>query len=301
MLGMETRPRTNPIAAIAVVLLALLLAACGGADPTATTASSGQTTAAAAAGGATTGAAGTTAPAASTTTTTPAATTSAAATGAAAITTTVAAATSAAGSTATGTRAAASPSAAGAAPAPGAANAERYAIVPDKSKATYRVQETFVGRGVATAVGSSGDIKGDIFIDKQRPSASRIGTITVDISKLQSDSGRRDRALQGDWLQSSQYPTATFTPKRLEGLPDTPYTEGQELTFKIVGDLKVRTVTKEVTFDAKGKVVGDTFTGTATTGFNMTDFGVEIPDIAGFLSAENGVILEIEIEAKRAP
>ena len=58
-------------------------------------------------------------------------------------------------------------------------------------------------------------------------------------------------------------------------------------------------MTKEVTWDARGKVVADTFTCTATTPFNMPDFGFDPPEIAGVLKAENGVILELAIEARR--
>lgn len=163
------------------------------------------------------------------------------------------------------------------------------------------MQETFVGRGLATAVGSTSAISGEIAIDRQNPSRSTIGTITVDISKLASDSSQRDNRIRGQWLESTKYPSATFVPKRLEGLPTTPYTDGQELTFKIVGDLTIRTVTKEVTFDATGKIVGDSFTGTATTGFNMTDFGFDPPSIAGVLNSENAVALSLTIEAKRTP
>jgi polyisoprenoid-binding protein YceI len=177
--------------------------------------------------------------------------------------------------------------------------AERYTIVPGSSKATYRVNETFVGRGFAVAVGSTGAFSGALYLDKTRPSASRIDPITVDISKLASDSSQRDNRIRRSWLESSTYPTATFVTRRLEGLPDTPYAEGQELTFTIVGDLTVRDVTREVTWDARGQIVGDTFAGTATTQFNMTDFGFDPPEIAGVLKAENGVILELAIEARR--
>lgn len=177
--------------------------------------------------------------------------------------------------------------------------ATRYTIDPTTSKATYTVQETFVGRGVATAVGSATGLTGAILIDKGKPSASTIEKITIDISKLASDSGQRDSRIRREWLESDKYPTATFVAKRLEGLPETAYTDGQELTFTIVGDLTIRTTTKEVTFEAKGKIVGDTFTGTATTGFNMTDFGFNPPDIAGVLKSENAVKLDLEISAKR--
>jgi polyisoprenoid-binding protein YceI len=172
-------------------------------------------------------------------------------------------------------------------------------IVADTSKATYTVKETFVGRGLATAIGSTGTVSGALAIDKTTPSASTVETITVDISKLTSDSSQRDNRIRQQWLESTKYPTATFVTKRLEGLPDTAYTDGQELTFQIIGDMTIRTVTKELTFDTKGKAVGDLFTGTATTQFNMTDFGFDPPSIAGLLTAENGVVLELVIAAQR--
>jgi polyisoprenoid-binding protein YceI len=181
-------------------------------------------------------------------------------------------------------------------------HAQRFAVVPDKSKATYTAkQRVFVPGLGETVVGSTGAVTGDIFIDQQRPSDSRIGTITVNIEQLATDSGQRDSTLRGKFLESSKFPTATFTATRLAGLPDTPYADGQELTFTITGDLTIRSVTRETTFAARGKVVGDTLTGTATTTIAMTDFGVEPPNIANFVSVENNVQLALTIEAQRMP
>ena len=61
----------------------------------------------------------------------------------------------------------------------------------------------------------------------------------------------------------------------------------------------MRTTTKEVVFDARGTLAGDTFSGTATTQFNTSDFGVEPPDIAGTLKVEDAMSLELTIEATR--
>ena len=102
-------------------------------------------------------------------------------------------------------------------------------------------------------------------------------------------------------LESNKFPQATFKPTKIEGLPDTPYTDGQELTFKVTGDLTVRNVTKPVTFDAKGKIEGDTFRGTARTQFNMTDFGFDPPDILGVVSVEDGVTLTVRFTAQADP
>ena len=288
---MEGRARFRPVAIAALAVL--LIAACGGdgGGGGATAVSSGASTAAATAAGATApaGASSPTTAAAPATTAAPTAASTAAAT-----------TTGAAGGSASPQAVSPVASPAGGASPAAASQAERYVIVPDKSEASYRVRETFFGIGLNTAVGRTNAISGEMFIDRQRLSASRIGPITVNISTLKSDEIDRDENIQQNWLESAKYPQATFVTKRLEGLPDGPYTEGQELTFKIVGDLTVRTVTKEVTWDATGKIEGGVFTGTATTNFNMTDFGFEPPEIAGTLKAENGVIVELELQAKQA-
>ncbi len=272
--------RVGPLGTL--TLVSLLLAACGGGATTgaATVAPSAAPTAAAVSASA---AVSTAVAATSTVSTTTAPVSSAApATGGATLSSAVA----------TASRASAT-----------ATSATRYAIVPTNSKATYKVNETFFNQGnrLNVAEGTTGEITGEIAIDKTKPSASRVGTIKVDISKLASDSEQRDDQIRNRWLESTKFPTATFVAKRLEGLPETPYTEGAELTFRIVGDLTVRNVTKEVTFDAKGKIVGDLLTGTAATTFNMTDFGFDPPSILGILKAENGVELTLTIEAKRIP
>lgn len=279
-LGMRTRRLFGMIAATA--LLALALAGCGGGGATATTAPGSSS------GSSTTVAASPAAP------TTPAATTGAT-TAPATTAPTQARATASATAPATASRA-------GGGTATASGNATRYTIVPEASKASYRVDETLIFRNnqFNTAVGSTSAFTGDIFIDKTKPSASTIGPITVDISKLTSDSSQRDNMIRQRWLESNKYPNVTFVAKRLEGLPDAPYTDGQELTFKIIGDLTVRTTTKEVTFDTKAKIIGDTLTGTATTAIQMTDFSFDPPAIANIVTAENGVKFILDLTAKRA-
>ena len=180
-----------------------------------------------------------------------------------------------------------------------AATAQRYAIVPEQSRATYRVGEKFFGQDLSVTVATTTAVAGDLYIDQTRPSASSAGAITVDLSKLRANIPGHDDA-RNDFLDVGRYPRTTFVPKRLEGLPDDPYTEGQELTFRIVGDLTVRRVTKEVTFDARGKVEGDTFTSTATSRIQMTSFGLHAPRMAA-LEIDDNVNLELEITARRSP
>ena len=48
-------------------------------------------------------------------------------------------------------------------------------------------------------------------------------------------------------------------------------------------------------------VVNGVLTGTATSKFNMTDFGFDPPSVFGIIKAENAVELVMTIEATRQP
>ena len=72
-----------------------------------------------------------------------------------------------------------------------------------------------------------------------------------------------------------------------------------EVSFKLIGDMKIRDVTRPVTFDVTGKLAGDTIAGTATTKIMMKDFGFEPPSIAGVLTVQDGVTIKVNFTAKQ--
>lgn len=189
-----------------------------------------------------------------------------------------------------------------AAPVASVAGAERFAIVPEESQVSYRVGETFFNEDnrFYVAVGVTHGVAGEIFVDRAHPRQSRVGTITVDISQFTSDSARRDRAIRRRWLESSRYPTATFTPVAIEGLPDA-IVEGQEIPVRISGNLQVRDVTRPVMFSGPLKLQGATLTGTVRATIQMKDFGFDPPSILGFLKAENQATLDFQFTARRVP
>lgn len=185
------------------------------------------------------------------------------------------------------TAATAAPTEAAATTAPAAAV---YRIVPEESQVTYEVGETFFNENnrYAIAVGTTQTISGAVTLDTANPQNSAVGPITIDISAFQSDSQRRDNAIRDRWLESSRFPLATFVPAQIEGLPAS-YSDGQELTLTITGDLTVRDVTRPAIFTVTGKVENEVMSGVATTDLKMTDFGFQPPDIAGILRAEDEV------------
>lgn len=180
-------------------------------------------------------------------------------------------------------------------------NVQRYVIVPEESQVSYTVDEVFFREGnrLATAVGVTQIISGEVLLDRDSPQNSSVGPITIDISAFTSDSDRRDNAIRERWLESARFPIATFVPTQIEGLPET-YTDGEEITLQITGDLTIRETTSPVTFDVTGQITGDEMTGTATTDIKMSDFGFDPPDIAGILKAEDDARLTFDFVARPA-
>jgi polyisoprenoid-binding protein YceI len=179
-----------------------------------------------------------------------------------------------------------------------ASTAQRYLIVPTESEVRYEVAETFLrDNRLATAIGVTQEIEGAITVDPENPQNSTIGVITIDISAFTSDEDRRDQAIRDRWLESATYPIATFEPTEITGLPET-YTDGDELSFQVTGDMTVRETTNPVTFDVTAQVMDGELVGTATTDIKMTDFGFDPPDIAGILRAEDDVRLIFDFVAR---
>jgi polyisoprenoid-binding protein YceI len=103
--------------------------------------------------------------------------------------------------------------------------------------------------------------------------------------------------IRRNFLQSSQYPIATFVSNKVDGLPAS-YTDGQDYTLKVTGDLTVKQTTKPVTFDVTTRLTGDTLSGKATTKILMSDFGVGPISLMGMLNTQDEVQITFDFIAR---
>lgn len=176
---------------------------------------------------------------------------------------------------------------------------QKYTIASSGSNASYAVHENLIFGGVGshTAVGTSQGVQGSFFLGLtgNHPQLTQVD-ISVDLTSLQSDSSLRDGHVQ-DYLNTSQFPDAEFTSTAIRGLPST-YTDGQAISFQMIGNLKLHGVTNQETFAVQGKVSGNTVTGKATTTIFMTDFGIMPPDLANIAVVDNSVVLTINFSAQ---
>ena len=192
------------------------------------------------------------------------------------------------------------------APAAAAGEARTFAIVPGESKASYEVDEEFLagaadmlgiqpGRG--KTVGSTDQVSGQLTLDFSGAPQITSGEFQVDISTLKSDQNRRDNRIRTEWLQSATFPVASFKATGLQNAPAS-YTEGEEVTFQLAGALTVREITQPVVFDVKATLQGDTITGTATTAFLMSQFGVDPPAMGNLFTVGDNTVVTLTLVAK---
>jgi polyisoprenoid-binding protein YceI len=183
---------------------------------------------------------------------------------------------------------------------------QTFTVVTAESQASYIVNEEFlvdalsklgINAGQVVVVGTTPGVSGEIKLDMEQADWVQSAEFTVDMSGLRTDQNRRDEWLRDNALQTSRFPQATFVKTAVSGLPAS-YTEGEEVTFEMTGNLTVRTATIPVTFLITAVMSGDTIQGTATTNLNMSDLGIEPPNFVRTLTVADPFAIEISLTAR---
>ena len=151
----------------------------------------------------------------------------------------------------------------------------------------------------ATVKGRFGGVAGQIVTEGDEPTRGRVEG-EVDAATIDTRDERRDAQLRPeDFLAQATYPTISFRSTRVEPV-------GSD-RFRVVGDLTIRGVTKEVVLDATFNGRGTNPWGqevagySATTEINRKDFGLQwnaALEGGGFLVGDN-VKITLEVEATK--
>lgn len=106
-------------------------------------------------------------------------------------------------------------------------------------------------------------ISGTLNIDEANPQASTVD-VSFDVASLATGDEKRDGHLRSaDFFDAEKYPTMTFKSKRIEFAAP-----GKLDSFKIIGDLSIKDVTREVVLDVSNEGKGKSPWGTTVWGFN---------------------------------
>jgi polyisoprenoid-binding protein YceI len=185
----------------------------------------------------------------------------------------------------------------GATPAEAAPGMLSFVIVPGESEARFIIDEVLAG-SPNTVVGTTQEIEGQLSVDPQDPAGASISTITIGAGSLATDNNFRNRAISSFILQTGDYPTITFTPSAVAGLPAAAAV-GDTLNFQVTGDLTIRDITQAITFDVTVNVESETrLSGTAKSTVNRADFDLKIPSVAQVANVSEQVQLELDFVAE---
>ena len=154
-----------------------------------------------------------------------------------------------------------------------------------KNYVGYRVTENLFGQDTE-GVGRTTSVTGSLTLGG---SAITAATFTVDMTTLKSDEDNRDRKFSGEIMETSTYPTATFTITQPIDLGTVP-ADGTEITASATGDLTLHGVTKSVTLEVKAQRNGDIIDVLGTTNIKFADYKIANPSNGAVTTADNGTI-----------
>jgi len=168
-----------------------------------------------------------------------------------------------------------------------------WTIDTEHSNAQFRVQHMMI----ANVRGNFSGIKGTVHIDDEDVTQSHVD-VTIDVNSLDTGVAKRDEFLKSPILfDASRFPTYRFKSRRVE--------KAAHGTLKVVGDLSLHGVTREVGLEIQGLAEqvrdpwGRTRTGAqATARINRKDFGIVwnmVLDNGGVLVG-NEVDITIDLE-----
>lgn len=159
----------------------------------------------------------------------------------------------------------------------------------------YRVNETLAGNKANTAVGRTPSVSGTLVLDGQTITSVEI---TANLGQLQSDDQRRDGQLRNQAIETSQFPTATFTLTQPIDLGSVP-ADGASFDVTATGDLKLHGVTKSISIPLHAVLAGDVVTVTGSVEIQFADFSIQRPSSFFVLSIEDHGILELQLHFRR--
>jgi polyisoprenoid-binding protein YceI len=141
------------------------------------------------------------------------------------------------------------------------------------------------------------EVAGQIRVNADDPSQTQINPIAIQADSLVTDNSFRNGAIRDLILNSGSFPLVTFTPTSIEGLPEQG-SVGETYALTITGDLTVRDITQQVTFDGSVTPVSESrLEGSAAATISRSGFELTIPSVPNVADVSDEVILEIDFVA----
>lgn len=157
------------------------------------------------------------------------------------------------------------------------------------TKGDTRNQGTFESNApLENIVGVSDNLEATVNLNPGDLSGAS-GIVKVDLRELKTGIGLRDKHLRGEmWLNTDEYPYATFKLKKISGAESL--TEGNPVKVTFQGIFSVHGVSKEISAEGeltyikesektRASIKGNLLKVQADFQIKLSDYGISIPDI----------------------
>ena len=183
------------------------------------------------------------------------------------------------------------------APVPGpSAGGSSWQIDPAHSQVEFAVRHLMI----STVKGAFGDVRGTVWVDESEAKTVLVD-VTIQVASIDTRQEQRDAHLRSaDFFDAVRFPTITFRSRLVEG-------DHHDSEFRLVGDLTIRDVTREVVLVVSNEGRLTDPWGAERAGFSAqaridrTDFGLtwnQALETGGVL-VSNEVKISIEVELIR--
>jgi polyisoprenoid-binding protein YceI len=176
------------------------------------------------------------------------------------------------------------------------AGTSSWQIDPAHSHVEFAVRHLMI----SSVKGRFGDVQGTVSVDESDARAVVVD-VTIQVASIDTRQEQRDAHLRSaDFFDEARFPTITFRSRKVEGH----HLDGE---FRLLGDLTIRDVTREVILDvsAEGRLTdpwGAERAGFSARGkIDRTDFGLTWNQTleAGGVLVGNEVKIAVEVELIR--
>ncbi len=165
-----------------------------------------------------------------------------------------------------------------------------------RSQVRFYIDEELLGQPKRVE-GINSQVAGEMTVNLGNYAEIDFSPITVAANAFVTDNDRRNGAINRFVLQTSQYPTLTFTPTGVENLP-AEIAVGQPFSFQLVGDLTIRDVTSSVTLEMTVTPVSESeIQGSGSVTVQQGTFDLSIPSVPSVANVSEDVLLEIDFVA----
>ena len=172
--------------------------------------------------------------------------------------------------------------------------------ITGESTAEFRIGEILNGKPF-TPVGVTSAISGSFsIVEKDGVRTPVLDEIKINARTFKTDDERRDGAIAHLILKSEDPANEfiVFKPMETVGTPDS-FDLDTEYSFRILGNLTISGVTKQVWFDVTATVGASEAHGTAIAEIKRSDFSLVIPNVPFVASVNDSFQIKATIVAKK--